>query len=284
MNEAGQIEIEVGSSKWVPLYSDAAVQHEECAQNLRPMDARRPAGATAGSPAPSLTYPMSDYDDDDESLHRRPLLPHHKRHLVPPWAQHESAWLRDAVAAQDIDGAPIFGAPAPTCDLDSIFGRSPSRRVRKRKRELTDPKTACRKYVADFLASGLLRWDFTISEGPGPPRYTMAHTMEAVAREMGVTLVRGREEDWTYALERAPPKSALQYFMGEHFRELSKKHPGEPVAEIKEILTAMFEKAPPEERSKWESKAARAPDRYKRRADRYKREIAEYMANGDAAA
>ncbi|KAH8067483.1 helicase [Aureococcus anophagefferens] len=194
------------------------------------------------------SYPMSDYDDDDESLHRRPLLPHHKRDLVPPWAQHESAWLRDAVAAQDIDGAPIFGAPAPTCDLRPIFGRSPSRHKRKRKREWMDPKIACRKYLADFHASGLLRWDFTISEGPGPPRYTMAHTMRAVAREMGVTLVRGREEEWTYAIERAPPKSALQYFMGEHFRELHKKHPGEPVAEIKEILTAMFPKAPPEER------------------------------------
>ena len=84
------------------------------------------ASADVERPAYSPTYPMSEYDDDDEPLHCLPLLPDHKRHLVPSWARPESAWLRAAAASQDADGAAVFGAPSATCDLRPIFGRSPA--------------------------------------------------------------------------------------------------------------------------------------------------------------
>jgi SWI/SNF-related matrix-associated actin-dependent regulator of chromatin subfamily A member 5 len=72
------------------------------------------------------------------------------------------------------------------------------------------------------------------------------------------------------------PRSALRCFMRNHVRELRKKHPGAPEAQLKQILTAMFEKAPPEERREMERRSEL--DKV-----RYEREYAEYLAKGGAA-
>ncbi|KAH8049550.1 helicase [Aureococcus anophagefferens] len=66
------------------------------------------------------------------------------------------------------------------------------------------------------------------------------------------------------------PRSALRCFMRNHVREL-RKHPGAPEAQLKQILTAMFEKAPPEERREMERRSEL--DKV-----RYEREYAEYLA------
>ena len=73
-----------------------------------------------------------------------------------------------------------------------------------------------------------------------------------------------------------PPRSALRCFMRNHVRGLRKKHPGAPEGQLRQILTAMFEKAPPEERREMERRSRL--DKF-----RYEHEYAEYLAKGGAA-
>ena len=58
---------------------------------------------------------MSDYEDEDEPLHARPLQPPHKAGLVPRWAgKTGESDLRAALAAQAAtEPASIFASALP---------------------------------------------------------------------------------------------------------------------------------------------------------------------------
>ncbi|KAJ1444501.1 hypothetical protein M885DRAFT_552765 [Pelagophyceae sp. CCMP2097] len=84
-------------------------------------------------------YPMSDYDadEDEEPLHLKPLVPDHKRRLVPKWAVRDDELLVLAKAQADVDASIIFGLVPTTglvCNLREVFGYSPVKHETKRRR------------------------------------------------------------------------------------------------------------------------------------------------------
>ncbi|KAJ8610101.1 hypothetical protein CTAYLR_007107 [Chrysophaeum taylorii] len=86
-----------------------------------------------------VNYPMSDYSDDDEPLHEKPILPPHKAGCVPEWARRDSRsmLLRAAYEQAAIDPADIFGPQVQrTIDLFEVFGHDPGAKKTRKKRKL----------------------------------------------------------------------------------------------------------------------------------------------------
>ena len=69
---------------------------------------------------------MSDYEDDEEPLHMKPLLAEEKYKLVPGWANDDNELEKSAKRQMDQDASGIFGYVPTTglrCNLRDIFGR-----------------------------------------------------------------------------------------------------------------------------------------------------------------
>ena len=84
----------------------------------------------------SVEYPMSEYSDDDEPLHEKPLVPGFKKHLIPWWARREN----DGALRKQLEQQATMPCDAIFCDekretdMVAIFGYEPPPSCRRQKR------------------------------------------------------------------------------------------------------------------------------------------------------